>query len=180
MSQALAAGTDVALASLGARAFEIPLDAPESDGTAEWDSTVMVVVEAHAGGETGLGYTYGSRACRVLVDELLAPAVVERDAFAVSAAWDAMVAACRNAGAVGAASMAIAAVDLALWDRAGRRTGRPVAHLLAAGAATSVPVNATIGAEDRSGAASAASAAARDGFRCVKVKVGIEIGRAHV
>ena len=60
MSQALAAGTDVPIASLGARAFEIPLDAPESDGTAEWDSTVMVVVEAHAGGETGLGYTYGS------------------------------------------------------------------------------------------------------------------------
>src|SRR4029079_12065530 len=66
VSQALAAGTDVALASLGARAFEIPLDAPESDGTAEWDSTVMVVVEAHAGGETGLGYTYGSLAPRAL------------------------------------------------------------------------------------------------------------------
>ena len=130
MSQALAAGTDVAIASLGARAFEIPLDAPESDGTAEWDSTVMVVVEAHAGGETGLGYTYGSRACRVLVDELLAPAVVERDAFAVSAAWDAMVAACRNAGAVGAASMAIAAVDLALWDLKARLLGLPLVTLL--------------------------------------------------
>ena len=47
MSQALAAGTDVAVASLGARAFEIPLDAPESDGTAEWDSTVMEIGRAH-------------------------------------------------------------------------------------------------------------------------------------
>jgi len=68
---------------------------------------------------------------------------------------------------------ALAAIDLALWDRAGRRTGRPVAHLLAAGAATAVPVNATLGADDRAGAASAAAAAAAAGFGCVKVKVGV-------
>ena len=68
---------------------------------------------------------------------------------------------------------ALAAIDLALWDRAGRRTGRPVAHLLAAGAAERVAVNATIGAEDRAGAAAGAAAAARDGIGCVKVKVGI-------
>jgi L-Ala-D/L-Glu epimerase len=68
---------------------------------------------------------------------------------------------------------ALAAIDLALWDRAGRRTGRPVAHLLAAGAAARVRVNATLGAEDRAGAAAQAAAAARAGFGCVKVKVGI-------
>jgi len=68
---------------------------------------------------------------------------------------------------------ALAAIDLALWDRAGRRAGRPVARLLAADAATAVRVNATIGAEDRAGAADAAAAAAADGFGCVKVKVGI-------
>jgi L-Ala-D/L-Glu epimerase len=68
---------------------------------------------------------------------------------------------------------ALAAVDLALWDRAGRRTGRPVAHLLAAGAAARVAVNATIGAEDRAGAAGAAADAAAAGYGCVKVKVGI-------
>jgi L-alanine-DL-glutamate epimerase-like enolase superfamily enzyme len=68
---------------------------------------------------------------------------------------------------------ALAAIDLALWDRAGRATRRPVAHLLAAGAATSVAVNATIGAEDRAQAAGDAAAAARVGFACVKVKVGV-------
>jgi L-alanine-DL-glutamate epimerase-like enolase superfamily enzyme len=68
---------------------------------------------------------------------------------------------------------ALAAVDLALWDRAGRRTGFPVAKLVAAGAIDSVAVNATIGAEDRAGAAAAASAAAAAGFRCVKVKAGV-------
>jgi L-alanine-DL-glutamate epimerase-like enolase superfamily enzyme len=68
---------------------------------------------------------------------------------------------------------ALAAIDLALWDRAGRRARKPVAELLSRGAAASVPVNALVGAEDRAGAAAAAAAAVRDGFGCVKVKVGI-------
>jgi len=68
---------------------------------------------------------------------------------------------------------ALAAIDLALWDRAGRRTGFPVAQLIAAGAVGSVAVNATIRAADRAGAAEAAAAAAAAGFRCVKMKVGI-------
>ena len=68
---------------------------------------------------------------------------------------------------------AVAAVDLALWDRAGRRAGRPVARLLADDPAQRVEVNATIGALDRGGAADAAAAAAGAGFRAVKVKVGV-------
>jgi L-Ala-D/L-Glu epimerase len=68
---------------------------------------------------------------------------------------------------------ALAAVDLALWDRAGRRTGFPVAQLIAAGALDSVAVNATLRAADRASAAEAAAKAAAAGFRCVKMKVGI-------
>jgi L-alanine-DL-glutamate epimerase-like enolase superfamily enzyme len=68
---------------------------------------------------------------------------------------------------------ALAAVDLALWDRAGRREGLPIATMLTDDAAAEVPVNATIAAEDRAGAAAAAAEAARAGFRCVKVKVGV-------
>ena len=68
---------------------------------------------------------------------------------------------------------ALAAVDMALWDRAGRRAGRPVAQLLAESVLDEVLVNATIGAEDRAGAAATADAARRAGFRCVKLKVGI-------
>lgn len=39
-------------------AYRIPTDAPESDGTLEWDSTSLVLVEVHAGGAVGLGYSY--------------------------------------------------------------------------------------------------------------------------
>jgi L-Ala-D/L-Glu epimerase len=68
---------------------------------------------------------------------------------------------------------ALAAVDMALWDRAGQKEGRPVCALLTDDPAPSVRVNATIASEDRAGAAAAADRARRDGFSCVKVKVGI-------
>src|SRR3954447_6896227 len=78
--------------------------------------------------------------------------------------------ACREAADV---PQALAAVDLALWDRAGNREGRSVSELLTEAPAREVRVNATIPAEDRAEAAAQAAAAARDGFGCVKVKVGI-------
>jgi L-alanine-DL-glutamate epimerase-like enolase superfamily enzyme len=67
---------------------------------------------------------------------------------------------------------ALAAIDLALWDRRSRHAGVPVGRLIAADALDSVPVNATVGAEDRAGAAAGAAAAVRDGWACLKVKVG--------
>jgi L-alanine-DL-glutamate epimerase-like enolase superfamily enzyme len=68
---------------------------------------------------------------------------------------------------------ALAAVDLALWDRAGRRAGKPVAALLTDEPAPRVPVNATITALDRAGAAEQAARAVREGFTCLKLKVGV-------
>jgi L-alanine-DL-glutamate epimerase-like enolase superfamily enzyme len=78
--------------------------------------------------------------------------------------------ACRHAADL---PQALAAVDLALWDRGARRAGKPLAALLADDALAAVEVNATIGALDRGGAGDAAAEAARAGFRCVKVKVGV-------
>jgi len=68
---------------------------------------------------------------------------------------------------------AFAAIDMALWDRAGRRAGKPVAALLTDSPAKAVPVNATLPARDRAGAATEAAAAVAAGFRCLKVKVGV-------
>jgi L-alanine-DL-glutamate epimerase-like enolase superfamily enzyme len=92
----------------------------------------------------------------------------------VVAAWDGdagvqLLDACRAATDV---PVALAAVEMALWDRAGRRAGKPVAALLTDAPATSVAVNATIAALDRATAAREAAAATRAGFPCVKVKVG--------
>jgi L-alanine-DL-glutamate epimerase-like enolase superfamily enzyme len=77
---------------------------------------------------------------------------------------------CREAAVL---PQAIAAIDLALWDREGRRVSAPVASLLGAEAGSTVTVNALIGASDRAGAAAEATAAVQAGHRCLKLKVGI-------
>jgi L-Ala-D/L-Glu epimerase len=68
---------------------------------------------------------------------------------------------------------AVAAVDLALWDLAGQRSGQPAWRLLGAPSAPAVEVNHTLSAADRAGAASQAAAARTAGYRCLKVKVGL-------
>jgi L-alanine-DL-glutamate epimerase-like enolase superfamily enzyme len=81
-----------------------------------------------------------------------------------------LVEACQEADPL---PQALAAIDMALWDRAGRRMGRPVAALLSDDHAMSVPVNATLSALDRAGAAEQAARAVQEGFTCLKVKVGV-------
>jgi L-Ala-D/L-Glu epimerase len=68
---------------------------------------------------------------------------------------------------------ALAAIDLALWDLAGKLAGEPVWRLLGGAGSRPIELNATIGATDRAGAAREAAAAAAAGFRAVKVKVGV-------
>jgi len=139
MTRTPAARAECVIETLAVSAYRIPTDFPESDGTLAWDSTTVVVVEVTAGGRTGLGFTYADTATVRLVKQVLADVVVGRDAMAVPAAWDAMVHAIRNLGRPGISSMAIAAVDAALWDLKARLLGLPLVTLLGA-ARASVPV----------------------------------------
>jgi L-alanine-DL-glutamate epimerase-like enolase superfamily enzyme len=81
-----------------------------------------------------------------------------------------LIEACRRVADVPAA---LAALDMALWDRAGRRAGRPVAELITDSPAAVIDVNATLLAVDRAGAAEEAADAVQQGFSCLKVKVGV-------
>jgi L-alanine-DL-glutamate epimerase-like enolase superfamily enzyme len=110
--------------------YVVPLDEPESDGTFTWTATTVVVAEPHAEGERGLGFTYGTPACATLVRDVLTDAVVGEDALDVPAIWTGMVRAIRNVGRPGIASMAIAAVDTALWDLKAKLLGQPLCRLL--------------------------------------------------
>ena len=85
--------------SLDVAAFTIPTDGPggkEADGTLEWDSTTCVVVQAHAGGRTGIGYTYGPEAVATYVQGKLAGIVCGADALRPRATWAQMQQASRN------------------------------------------------------------------------------------
>lgn len=75
---------------------------------------------------------------------------------------------------------ALAAIDIALWDRAARRVGQPVVDLLRDGAPTRVAVNATVATTDPAHAAAACQEAAAAGYRCVKLKVGSGDDEARV
>jgi len=108
--------TDTQVRSVAASTYVVPTEQPEADGTLAWDQTTVVLVEVVGGGLTGLGWTYSSRACQVVIEDVLADVVVGRDVEDVSGTWAAMVAAIRNLGRPGIASAAIAAVDTALWD----------------------------------------------------------------
>ena len=122
----------VAIERIDVSAYTVPTDFPESDGTYTWDKTTMVLVEASAGGMRGLGYTYADVATAHLISEMLAHVVTGRDAMAVPGCWLAMVEAIRNLGRPGVASMAISAVDAALWDLKARLLDVPLITLLGA------------------------------------------------
>ena len=154
-------------------AYTVPTDEPESDGTLAWTSTTIVVVECRAGGEAGLGYTYGDVATARLVDSLLADVVVDLDALEVGAAWEAMVGRLRNAGRPGLGFMAVAAVDIALWDLKARLLGLPLTTLLDA-RHDAVPVYGSGGFTSYSPERLAAQLAGwvEEGIPSVKMKIG--------
>ena len=127
-----ATGT-VPVGDLSVHAFEVPTDGPggqEQDGTLTWPSTTMVLVDAHGGGEIGLGYTYGDASVAALAQSKLTPAVSGMDALAPAAAWRSMSTQLRNAGQPGIGAMALSAVDIALWDLKARLVGLPLSRVL--------------------------------------------------
>ena len=121
---------EVPIARLDVSAYSIPTDRAESDGTFEWDKTTLVVVKAEAGGKRGVGYTYADVATAALIRHKLSEVIAGLDALAVGAAWHKMVQAIRNLGRPGIASMAISAVDNALWDLKARLLDLPLVTLL--------------------------------------------------
>jgi len=110
--------------------YTVPTQEAESDGTLTWSATTVVVAEPCAGGKTGLGFSYATGACARLIEDVLKGAVLGQDAMDVGRCWSAMVRSIRNMGRPGVASMAIAAVDTALWDLKAKLVDLPLAKVL--------------------------------------------------
>lgn len=113
-----------------ARAYTIPTDAPEADGTIAWNSTTLIVVELHAGNRVGIGYTYAHRTAAIVASELIEKHCVGRDPFHTNALFGEMRCSQRNYGSGGIAATALSAVDIALWDLKARLLEQPLATLL--------------------------------------------------
>jgi L-alanine-DL-glutamate epimerase-like enolase superfamily enzyme len=173
VSSTVAVPAEAAVTSLRASAYTIPAESQESDGTFEWDSTTLVLVELEADGEHGLGWTYGAAAAARLVDDLLAPVVSGRSVLQIGAARAAMRAALRNVGQPGVGATALSAVDVALWDLKAKLLGLPLVSLLGA-AHESVPVYGSGGFCSYSDTRLAEQLAGwvDDGIPRVKMKIG--------
>jgi L-alanine-DL-glutamate epimerase-like enolase superfamily enzyme len=130
----MATGTHRAAAAIDAvdvTAYKIPTATEqESDGTLVWDSTSVVVVEVHADGETGLGYTYCHPAAAQVIESKLAGVIEAADALMPQRAWAQMQVEARQLGHAGIAAMAISAVDIALWDLKAKLHGSCLADAL--------------------------------------------------
>jgi L-alanine-DL-glutamate epimerase-like enolase superfamily enzyme len=123
---------EVPIGQVRARAFTIPTDKPEADGTIAWNSTTLVVVEVSGGNAVGLGYTYADASITKLIESKLAETIAGLNAMDPPYAWRAMQRAVRNLGREGLAATAISAVDAALYDLKARVLNMPLATLLGA------------------------------------------------
>lgn len=154
-------------------AFTIPTDQPESDGTATWDSTTVLVVELSARGTNGLGYAYCNLAAAYVAKELIEKHVVRANALDVGSIHSALDRQVRNWGRPGLVSNAISAIDIAIWDLKARLLGLPLVKLLG-------QVRESINAYGSGGFTSYSEKEllnqltnwAAEGFCCVKMKIG--------
>ncbi|MGZ6124483.1 MAG: enolase C-terminal domain-like protein [Myxococcales bacterium] len=157
-------------------AYDVPTEKePESDGTAVWSKTTLVVVELEAGNVVGLGYTYASAAAARLIRDVLAPAVRGLSAFDTRRIYQEACGAVRNHGREGVCAMAISAVDIAAWDAKAKLLRVPLARLLGMVRAA-VPVYGSGGFTSYPEAKLSGQLAgwADEGFGFVKMKVGRE------
>ncbi|MCC8405878.1 mandelate racemase [Paraburkholderia sp. MMS20-SJTN17] len=164
---------------IAARAFRIPTDAPEADGTFAWDATTLIVVEVDAAGATGLGYTYSDGCVTTLVNRTLAKVLQGTDASRITERWLDMQRAVRNLGRDGIAATAISALDCALWDLHAKRLDVPVVTLLGR-TRERVPIYGSGGFTTYSDARIREQLTRwtdEDGCRWVKIKVGSDPGR---
>lgn len=132
-------GLSVPIERIRADAYTVPTDGPESDGTLSWNATTLVLVQVDAGASTGIGYSYADTATVALIRDKLAPLLIGQNATAINARWLDMVRAIRNLGRPGICSMAISAIDVALWDLKSELLEQPLATLLG-GARSAIPV----------------------------------------
>lgn len=142
--------------------FSLPLSTPLSTaaGTIESRDGLLVRLDGGIGEATPLpGWTEPLDACRSALDAVTEPLVPGNEETALDA--------------LGGTPAARHGLELAMLDREARRADEPLSrHLAGEDIGRSVPVNATVGDAGVEATVTAAAAAVRSGFTCVKVKVG--------
>jgi len=124
------------IARIDADLYHVPLPVTLSDSThGEMTFFELVTARVRDGdGAEGVGYTFtvganGRGAHQIIVHDM-APAIVGERADLIERLWQKMWWKAHYGGRGGAASLAISAVDIALWDLKAKRHGVPLWTLL--------------------------------------------------
>ena len=167
------------IARVETRFHRIPLPMVLSDSThGELTQFELVIVRIQdQEGSEGVGYTYtvgmGGKAVQVVVDQYLKPLLLDQEASCIEKLWQRMWWGLHYGGRGGTVSLALSAVDIALWDLASRKASLPLWRYLG-GYDPSVPCYA--GGIDlqftEKELLKQADGFMDQGFRAIKMKVG--------
>jgi L-alanine-DL-glutamate epimerase-like enolase superfamily enzyme len=158
---------------------DLPPPVPRSDAIQSFVKQETPIVRIrNADGSVGTGYSYtigtGGSSVIALLRDHLAPRLIGRDPSEIERIWRDLLFA-THATSVGAiTSLALAAIDTALWDWRCRRDGQPLWRA-AGGAQRGVPVYTTEGGWlhlSPETLVDEALAAQQAGFKGAKIKVG--------
>lgn len=172
-----------AIARVVAHPLKCVLPKTQTTGQRAFPEIELVIVEVEtADGIVGWGECLGrtgSPAYAAIVEKLLAPLLIGQDSRDI-AALHAKMRRILTGRSGGMLLEAIAGVDIALWDIAGKRAGEPVFRLLGGMSRKHIEAYASsINWTDDKGAAEETEAAIAHGFKTIKVKIGAPVARAQ-
>ena len=160
---------------LRVRAVRVPMAEPHRTASGVVTESPLVLVDAIVdGGATGHGivFTYTNAALKPVADFIAnIEGLVKGERLAPVDVADKLAARFRLLGTQGLVGMALAGVDMALWDALARLRGMSLAALLG-GRMKPVQCYGAVGYDGAAESARVAEAWAKRGFRGVKAKIG--------
>ncbi|WP_116953465.1 L-talarate/galactarate dehydratase [Jiangella endophytica] len=132
---------DAAVSGIRLTSVTLPLPVPVSDAKVltgrqrPMTEVVFLFAEVAAGDQHGIGFSYSKRAggrAQYAHAAEVAQTALGQDASDIGRIHTSLLWAGASVGRSGAATQAIAAIDIALWDLKARRAGLPLAKLLGA------------------------------------------------
>lgn len=178
----LVAARDTRITSVKAHPLRVSLPTKQRTAQGDWAVIEIVIVEIEtAGGLIGFGECLarrGSPAYAQFIESVLAPLLVGQDMLDRRRLWRHMrsVLTGRTGGML---IEAIAGVDIALWDLAGKAAGMSVAKLLGGMGRSEIPAYASsINWVDDTAVEEEVARAVSAGFKSIKVKVGRPVNAA--
>jgi L-alanine-DL-glutamate epimerase-like enolase superfamily enzyme len=146
---------------------------PMQGGQARTSIDMLLVRIDTEEGVTGWGEGFGHRiwpATRIALDTLIGPMCVGRDATAINALIDDLQRNLHGIGRTGPVMYALSAIDIALWDIAGKVAQLPLYRLLGGSPRTDLPAYASLlRYGDPAAVARYTERALRRGYRVIKL-----------